>query len=502
MTKDYKSLLSGAEILGRAIKTGDAPVVLTPEIAERIGFAFAMWLSKVQNTPPDQLTIAVGRDPRLSGESLMQRLIHGLTIADCDVFDCGLCTTPAMYLSTISPEIGADGAVMVTAGKHPPHMNGFTLISRKGALSSADIEEILVSAQEVTLPQRLVTGLDCLLQYRAYLSDMVRHELGTDVQCPLLGLHVIVDAGSGSGGFYADLLEELGAEVTGSRLLTPDGRFSGHAPDPDDKNIIEDLGRIVVDNTADIGVLFDADCKRAAIVDETGAPINRNRLIALLAAILLEDITGATFVTDSVTSSGLQRFITEWGGAHYRFKRGYANVIHEAIRLNAEGIDCPLAVETSGHAAFRDNHFLDDGMYLVTRILCEALRLKREGRTLRELTAELKDPVERVELRLRLKSPDYKKAAQGIIEIILSHTLENPAWRLAADNREGVRIIFDLDGGVDNAWFMMRLSLHDPVMAVNAESDVPGGVKTMLGALYALLQSASDLLDLEPLTRV
>ena len=202
----------------------------------------------------------------------------------------------------------------------------------------------------------------------------------------------------------------------------------------------------------------------------------------------------------SVTSSGLARFITEWGGVHYRFKRGYRNVIDEAIRLNEEGIDCPLAIETSGHAALRENFFLDDGTYLVTRLICEAMNRKREGQTLSSLIDELQEPVESTEIRMNILAEDFRQAGQDVIEIILSHTLDNPAWRLAPDNREGVRIIFDLDGGVDNAWFLLRMSVHDPVMPLNAESDVPGGVKQMLTQLYALLEG-NEALDLEPLRR-
>ena len=124
-------------------------------------------------------------------------------------------------------------------------------------------------------------------------------------------------------------------------------------------------------------------------MDQNGKAINRNRLIALISAILLEESPGATIVTDSVTSSGLTRFITEWGGVHYRYKRGHQQLIEEAVRLNDEGIDCPLAIETSGHAAFRENYFLDDGVYLVTRLLCEAMDRKREGLTLASLIDEL-----------------------------------------------------------------------------------------------------------------
>ena len=249
-------------------------------------------------------------------------------------------------------------------------------------------------------------------------------------------------------------------------------------------------------------MLFDADCTRAVIVDQYGRALNGNRLIALIGAILLDKKPGATIVTDSVTSSGLTRFLSEWGGVHYRFKRGYRNVIEEARRLNEEGIDCPLAIETSGHAAFRENHFIDDGMYLATRLICEAYDRKRFDETLSELVDCLQEPVESREIRLAIASADVAEAAKDVIEMILSHTVDNPRWRLATDSREGVRILFNLDGGVENAWFQLRMSVHDPaVMVLNAESDVHGGIRRMLGELFKLLDGECEM-NLSPLREV
>lgn len=104
---------------------------------------------------------------------------------------------------------------------------------------------------------------------------------------------------------------------------------------------------------ADLGVIFDTDVDRSAIVDRHGDPINRNSLIALIAAVILKEHPGSTVVTDSVTSDGLAEFIGALGGKHHRFKRGYKNVIDEGIRLNKAGEECWLAIETSGHCALR-----------------------------------------------------------------------------------------------------------------------------------------------------
>ncbi len=126
--------------------------------------------------------------------------------------------------------------------------------------------------------------------------------------------------GNGAGGFYADMLKALGARTDGSQVLEPDGNFPNHSPNPENEVAMESIAAAVVKHHADLGVIFDADCDRAAIVDASGIEINRNRLIALISAILLQSNPGATIVTDSVTSSGLAAFIEKHGGVHYRFK--------------------------------------------------------------------------------------------------------------------------------------------------------------------------------------
>lgn len=492
--QQWQQLRSGSDIRCDAYR-------LTDDFTAKLGYAFAQWLAKRLGTTSDKIKLAVGHDSRLSGPRLRDALIVGMKAADSDVLDCGMCTTPAMFMTCVDPSTRANGAIMITASHMCGDKNGFKFITREGELSDTDVAALIEAAVAAELPDPLVTEIDFLSTYTATLEEMVHRRLSDTSKRPLLGLCVVVDAGNGVGGFYAHFLEKLGADVKGSRRLEPDGTFSQQCLNLEDEEATTGLSRAVLENDADLGVLFDVDCNRAAIVDHSGSAINRDRLIALIAAILLDERPGATIVTDSVTSSGLNRFINEWGGTHYRFKRGYRNVIDEAIRLNAEGIDCPLAIETSGHAAFRENHFLDDGIYLSTWLICETMRRKRDGMTLSSLINELQEPVESVELRLPiLDKDDYRSAGQEVIETILSHTLDNPEWQLAPDNREGVRISFNLDDGVNNAWFLLRLSVHDPVMPLNAESDVPGGVKYMLRALDELLEREKiDTLDLAPL---
>ena len=491
---DWKRLKSGTDVRGVAM--GDH-ITLTEGAVRKLGMAFAHFVSERLHIPVTQLTISLGRDSRVTGPALLLAAAEGISKAGASVQNYGLCTTPAMYMSMLTPGFKPNAAVMITASHLPPERNGMKFFLPGGGLNGKDIDELLAMAEEMNPEDMPFAGsireMDFLSTYRAMLADRIRKGLETDVPKPLLGLHVVVDAGNGAGGFYAELLEDMGAWIEGSQFLEPDGRFPNHIPNPEDPNAMAAIRSAVLANGADLGVIFDADCDRAAIVDTDGREINRNRLIALISAILLDEHPGDTIVTDSVTSSGLKTFINAWGGEHYRYKRGYRNVIDEAIRLNAEGVSCPLAIETSGHAALRENHFLDDGMYLVTLLIVRAMKLKQEGKTLGSLIADLQEPVESAEIRLPITEENFQEAGRYAIAQVLSYANAAANWHIAPDNREGVRISFDLDGGMDNGWFLLRLSLHDPVLPLNVESDVPGGLKTMLTALLGVLKTCPGL---------
>ena len=496
---NWMALKSGSDVRGVAL--GD-DAVLTAETAQRIGASFAQMLAKRIGKPEKEITVSIGRDSRITGEALLKATALGVALSGAQVLDFGLCTTPAMYMSTITDGFDVDGAIMITASHHPYHLNGIKLFERKGGFSGADIVKVLEGAEALDINVLPGGGsmmkISFLSTYTDQLAQFIRTGLQTEETHPLKGLHVVVDAGNGAGGFYAEMLSRLGASIRGSQFLDPDGMFPNHIPNPENEEAMASVCAAVKKAGADLGVIFDTDCDRMAIVDHQGREINRNRLIALVAAILLRDQKGQTIVTDSVTSAGLAQFITACGGKHHRFKRGYRNVIDEAIRLNNEGIECPLAIETSGHAAMKENHFLDDGMYLATFLIVEAMKLKRQGLMLSSLIDDLKEPVESKELRLKITGQDFRKAGQAAIELLAEYAQMQTGWHIAPDNHEGIRVSFDMEDGRDNGWFLLRLSVHDPVMPLNLESDIPGGIRRMLNELYTILKTMQDL-DLKPI---
>lgn len=497
MTKNYSKLRNESDVRGIAIAgVAGQDVNLTEEACRDIARGFALWL--IKRSGKTSLRVAVGRDSRLSGETLLNWLADELAKEGISVTDMGLASTPAMFMTTKTEGYMFDGAVMVTASHLPYNRNGYKFFTPDGGVEATDIKEMIALAESDEhsgLAAGSVVKGEFMDVYSKRLADMIRQSC--DSEKPLEGLRIVVDAGNGAGGFYAEkVLKPLGANIDGSRYLDPDGSFPNHIPNPENKEAMESIIEAVNESNADLGIIFDTDVDRAGAVLDDGSELNRNRLIAILSAMLLRDHHGTAIVTDSVTSAGLAEFITGKGGVHHRFKRGYRNVINESIRLNSEGVDSQLAIETSGHGAFKDNYFLDDGAYIVTRLIIELSRGRRLGYKLSSLIDGLKEPKESMEFRMNLGLEDFKPYGNSIIEELKAYAEKQAGWSLAENNFEGVRVNLDAEHG--NGWLLLRLSLHEPLMPLNIESDEIGGVKKIAAELSGFIKKF-DLLDSQKL---
>lgn len=489
----YKIFKSGTDIRGVASEGVDGePVNLTDDILSSIADGFILWAQDKAEKPAAQLTVSVGRDCRISGEHIADIVMRRLARAGVKVYDCGLSSTPSMFMTTV--DLGCDAAVQITASHHPFNRNGLKFFTRDGGLDSPDIEAILQHAQDGDHPEPAVGGavspINYMENYARHLREIIKREVNAaDFEHPLSGFHIVVDAGNGAGGFYADhVLQPLGADTTGSRYLDPDGMFPNHIPNPENEQAMQSICEAVLESRADLGVIFDTDVDRGGAVDRFGKEINRNRLVALASCLALEDNPGGTVVTDSITSTGLHTFIEDHlGGKHYRYRRGYKNVINKAIELKAQGISAPLAIETSGHAAMEENYYLDDGAYLCTKIIIKAAQLRQIGESLESLLADLKEPVEATEIRIKITDKDFRTTGQRVIDALSDHAEKTDGWHVAPDNREGIRVSFDKDGG--DGWFLLRLSVHDPILPLNIESDSAGGVEVIRNKVMDFLKT-------------
>lgn len=509
--KNYKKLQNGSDIRGISLTgvPGELPN-LTPEEAKDIARGFLIWLCRKTGKQVKDIKIAIGRDPRVSGKRLLDGLMDGFGPYGINAYDCGLASTPAMFMATLFPEFKCDGGIMITASHLPYNRNGFKFFTEDGGLDKADISEILKLAEDDNV------GVDVIGEPTN--SDGYTHRLGQRIfaaesaelmslycdhlkkliidgvqqgEKPLEGMKIVVDAGNGSGGFFAKkVLAPLGADISASQFLDPDGTFPHHAPNPENEDAMHSVAMKTLSSGADFGLIFDTDVDRSAAVDSRGREIARNGIVAMAAALVAEDHPGTTIVTDSITSKQLHSFIEDkLGLKHLRFKRGYKNVINKSKELNAQGIDSQLAIETSGHAALKENYFLDDGAYLAVKIVIKAAKLKREGKTLDSVIAELEEPADNKEIRLPIVCSDFGSYGDKVLAELEEFVKKEPELSLEEPNYEGVRINFP-DG-----WCLLRKSLHDPILPMNMASDKKGGCKE-IKAVMADFLSSYDQLDL------
>lgn len=488
---DWEKLQNGSDIRGIALEgIPGENVNLTPEVVTTIAGAFVTWLRR--RVGRDEVTLAVGTDSRLSGPALKDAFIKGITETGLEIYDCGLASTPAMFMTTVDGDRPVTAGVMITASHLPFNRNGIKFFVKEGGLEKKDIAAILAIASKNQLPVYRPGGkverIDFMARYTSHLVEYIRGEVkASDFEHPLSGMHIIVDAGNGNGGFFADrVLDRLGADTTGSQFVEPDGHFPNHIPNPENPEAMASVCQAVLKSHADMGIIFDTDVDRSAIVDKAGEPINRNTLIALIAAVVLREHPGSTIVTDSVTSDGLGDFIASLGGCHHRFKRGYRNVIDEGIRLNHAGEECWLAIETSGHAALRENYFLDDGAYLAAKLIVEAARLKKEGKELQDLIRDLKQPVESTEIRYTVTAGEVQSYGQQVLDGIEEAVKGQTDWKLVIPNYEGIRV--RCTAPEEQGWFLLRKSLHDPVLPLNIESNVKGGMEHIRRRICGFLE--------------
>ena len=506
----FMNLQNGNDVRGAAIATEKEARTLTGSIAEFIAAGFTSFLAERTGKAATDLRIGVGHDSRLTGEAISQATEKGL--GEASVYDCGLASTPAMFQSTVLPGSSFDGAIMITASHLPFNRNGMKFFTKDGGLEHDEMTDVLTRAADLAEkygkedPEDIVSAelfqlqtgkresFDIVDLYSEAMRAIIKEEVQSeDHEHPLKGLHIVLDAGNGAAGFFADrILAPLGADTSGSRFLDPDGTFPNHVPNPEDQRAMDAIKEAVLASRADLGVIFDCDGDRGAVVFSDGTEVNRNVLIALLSAIVKDKNPDAVIVTDSVTSDELSEFLEkDLGLRHFRFKRGYKNVINKGIELNWDGENCPLAIETSGHGAFRENYFSDDGAYLSVRIICRLAVMKREGKELSSLIASLKNPAESKERRFSIvdqegDSRDYRQYGTEVLEAFRKFAEAEPLFHVVEPNYEGVRISFDdpeLKG-----WMLLRKSLHDPVMPMNLESEKAGGTDIILQRIQPFLE--------------
>ncbi|MGB9758933.1 MAG: phosphomannomutase/phosphoglucomutase [Thermoproteota archaeon] len=336
---------------------GIYPSEINENVSELIGKGFGTFIGGTGKK------LAVGRDVRLSSESLSTSLINGLTSTGVDVLDLGIVPTPVVYFAISHWNL--DGGVVVSASHNPPEWNGFKLCRERARLvgSGLGLEEVkkLIQNESFKLSKKgNVTNRreDILREYEAFILDKVTLKKSFKVG---------VDPGNGSCSCIAkEILEKFGLSVK-TINDTPDGRFPSRSPEPTEESVTA-LKELILKENLDFGVAFDGDCDRALFVDEKGNTLRGDIVLALFAKHFLK--RGEKVVYEVSCSTVVEDEIRSKGGVPILTRVGHSFILDKMISEKAK-----FGGEISSHLYFGDIYGLDDAIFAVLKV-AELLSLK------------------------------------------------------------------------------------------------------------------------------
>lgn len=421
---------------------GVIPTEINEELAYRVGRAYA------EMYHPEK--VAVGRDIRLSSESLASAVMEGLCDGGADVCDIGLCGTEMVYFAVF--HYGLSGGIMITASHNPKDNNGLKLVREEGIPISADtglkeIEE-RVYAGNFTEPKRrgTVTALDVM-------DDYIRHILGYADIRRMKPLSIVADAGNGGAGLVFEKLKpHLPFRFT-EMYMEPDGTFPHGVPNP---MLPENRGPLiekVKETGADMGIAWDGDFDRCFFVDHEGRFVEGYYMVGLLAGYFLEKYPGETVVHDPRCFWNTEEIAEKLGGRAVESKGGHA-FMKETLR-RVRGV---YGAEMSAHHFFRDFSYCDSGMipWLIVAEIVSATgkslaALVREMEERYPVSGEINLPARDVAGVLRAAEEKYRSEAKAISHLD-GVSMDFGSWRfnLRPSNTEPL-IRFNMETRGDRA---------------------------------------------------
>ncbi len=390
----------------------------------------------------------VGRDVRLTSGAIREALCRGLCEAGCDVDDVGLATTPMVYFATARGDY--DLSVQITASHNPPDCNGLK-ISRRGARPvgyETGLAELERRVGRPELPPRAAAPGTCrtVSTQEAFL-DFLR-----PWQPAATGLRVAVDCSDGMAGLVA---RRLFGPATRYLFDQPDGRFPHHAPNPLDPANSAALAACVRTERLDVGVLFDGDADRVTFVDETGAWVRPDLMIALLGYRFLRSEPGATILCDIRTSRGVVAALRAAGARTAMWKVGHAYAKAKLRELGAV-----FGGELAGHYYFRDFFCCDSGELAALVALGELAAARKRGVAFSALLAPIDCFANSGELNFEVVDKD------AAVRAVRADTLAQGTPTAVLDF-DGYRIEFP------DWWICVRSSNTEPLVRLILEAREP-----------------------------
>ena len=396
---------------------------------------------------PDNKTIVVGRDARLSGEMVDQLVCGTLVGMGYDVINIGLATTPTTELAVTG--LNAAGGIILTASHNPKQWNALKLLNEKGEfLNDVEGKEVLAIAEAEDFNFAEVDDLGKITR-RDYLEDHVKEvmalELVDKATIEAKNYTVAIDCVNSVGGLAIPaILKALGVKNIIELNCEPTGHFA-HNPEPLPQNLTE-ISDLMREGKADVGFVVDPDVDRLAIICENGDMFGEEYTLVSVADYVLSKTPGNT-VSNMSSTRALSDVTAKHGGSYSASAVGEVNVTTEMKRTNAV-----IGGEGNGGVIYPASHYGRDALVGIALFLSS---LAQKGCKVSELRATF---------------PEYcisKNRIDLTPEIDVDKVLEAVKEKYAGErinDKDGVKIDF-ADG-----WVHLRKSNTEPIIRVYSEA--------------------------------
>ena len=410
--------------------------------------------------------VLVGRDCRVSSQEIHDNLVRGILDAGADVDDIGLSSTPLVYFGTAN--YGYKASVQITASHNPAEYNGMK-VSREQALPvglDTGLGQIKAWIDEgcptpVAARRGTVREIDIKADYIAFLSKF---------KGDYSNLKIAFDLSNGMANLFAK--EIYGGEDASFLFDTLDGRFPNHEPNPLIPKNVEPLRALVRKTGADIGVIYDGDADRVMFVDDKAQFVAPDLVIAMMARYFCDErgARNPRVLQEIRSSKAVGEYLERYGAELHTWRVGRA---FAAPKLRE--IDGLWGGELAGHYYFKDFFYSDSGMLASIIVLRIVSALKREGRTLSSLVAEIGTYRNSGEVNFRVE--DKAGAMQAVKEHFSA--AQKPE---AVMDFDGYRLEFA------DWWFNIRPSNTEPYLRFICEADTEEKMQEKVAETAAIIE--------------
>ncbi|MCL5666603.1 MAG: phosphomannomutase/phosphoglucomutase [Patescibacteria group bacterium] len=371
-------------------------------------------------------TVCVGTDMRLCGEEFKQAAIKGLTGAGVNVIDLGLISTDQMYFAVV--HLKADGGIMATASHNPKEFGGLKLVREQSRPISGDSGIYEIRDLVISNFQFPISKMKGEVEQKDIRDDYYRHVLKPFNVSKLKPLKIVANANFGMANPAIENIKNL-LPIKFVKILNGhlDGSFPKGPSDPLLPSNRPETIAVIKELKPDLGVAWDGDADRCFFFDENGEFVTPAYINALLAEYYLKKNPGAKILHDTRVVRVIDYVVKENGGISATNKAG-----HSFIKERMISDDIVFGCETSGHYYFKDNFYLDNGLFPFLAVL-DILSLS--GKPFSEILRPLREKFYiSEEINFEYNNPNIleeikDKYSDAQIDNIDGYDFNYPGWR-------------------------------------------------------------------------